>query len=30
MRERGVEARDIHADAFFPAADSSKQLAGVP
>ena len=27
VRERGVEARDIHADAFFPAAAASKQLA---
>ena len=25
VRERGIEARDIHADAFFPAAVESKQ-----
>ncbi|HEX9451323.1 MAG TPA: 2Fe-2S iron-sulfur cluster-binding protein [Burkholderiales bacterium] len=27
VRARGVESRDIHADAFFPAANSSKQMA---
>ena len=27
VRERGVEARDIHADAFFPAATAPKQMA---
>lgn len=29
VRERGVESRDIHADAFFPAASASKQIAEV-
>ena len=27
VRERGIESRDIHADAFFPAADATKQTA---
>jgi naphthalene 1,2-dioxygenase ferredoxin reductase component len=27
VRERGVESRDIHADAFFPAASATKQIA---
>jgi naphthalene 1,2-dioxygenase ferredoxin reductase component len=27
VRERGVQSRDIHADAFFPSAPASKQLA---
>ena len=27
VRERGIESRDIHADAFFPAANATKQTA---
>ena len=29
VRGRGVESRDIHADAFFPAASATKQVAQV-
>jgi NAD(P)H-flavin reductase len=29
VRQRGIEARDIHADAFFPAAVESKQTANM-
>ena len=29
VRERGVESRDVHADAFFPAASATMQVAGV-
>jgi hypothetical protein len=28
-RERGVQLRDIHADAFFPAASDAKQAASM-
>jgi CDP-4-dehydro-6-deoxyglucose reductase/ferredoxin-NAD(P)+ reductase (naphthalene dioxygenase ferredoxin-specific) len=30
VRERGVESRDIHADAFFPAASATKRTVQVP